>query len=132
MMSLWRLWLASCLPLASALGLWHAICHAGLDVDTFQLTAVVESPLYAVAISWTDDTNTSLGMALLYQPSYREVVILDTLFLKFDPWLARTDLKLLANARRRTTCIDICISNYLFCEADTVQQKLVCEPYIMP
>jgi hypothetical protein len=131
-MALWRLWWLLCFPLSSALGLWHAICHAGLDVSTFQLAAVVETPLFAVATSWSDDKNTSLGLALLYQPSYREVVILDTLFLKFDPWLARTGLKLVATARRRTDCIDICISNYLFCQANTVQQKLVCEPYIMP
>lgn len=131
-MGLSWLWWAACLRLASASGLWHAICNAGLDVSSFHLAVVVESPFYAVAISWSDDKNTSLGLALLYQPSYREVVILDTLFLKFDPWLSRTGLKLVATARRRPDCIDICVSNYLFCKADTVLRKLICEPYIMP
>jgi hypothetical protein len=118
---------------ASAISLWNAICHAGLDVETFLLTVVVEAPLFAIATSWTDiDSHRALGVAFLFQPSYREIVILDSVLLNFDPWLLKTGLHLKASASRRSDRIDICISNYLFCYADIPLQKLVCEPYAMP
>lgn len=106
-----------------------ALHASGLDCEHFHLTIVEDRPRYAVAASRSGEADSLVSLALLYQPSYRNIVVLDSMQLKYDPGLCRRDLDVRAEtSTTRPYTIDICISGHTFCEANIDTQSIVCEP----
>ena len=123
------LFLVCACGMASTYSLATALHLGGLDVDAFELAALPDQPHFAVAVSRARKSSTRVALALLVQPSYRQVALLHAITLDFDPGLCRRDLALrLSPNVRHPDVVDICISGHTFCQACLATKTLICEP----